>query len=59
MGEQIISDVKDVFIEKLKAKEWMSNAAINLAVEKVHNIGQKIGYPEEVSAAVGICELRR
>lgn len=47
-GDQIVSDIKDQFIEKLKVTEWMEKSVIDLAIRKVHNIVQKIGYPDKV-----------
>ncbi|KAG4034700.1 hypothetical protein MFRU_002g00540 [Monilinia fructicola] len=44
-GDQIVSDIKDMFIEKLKATTWMDSSVIDLGIEKVHKIVQKIGYP--------------
>ncbi|CAL3963260.1 unnamed protein product [Diplocarpon coronariae] len=44
-GDQIVSDIKDAFIEKLKKTEWMDKSVVDLAIEKVHKIIQKIGYP--------------
>ncbi|QSZ29633.1 hypothetical protein DSL72_004149 [Monilinia vaccinii-corymbosi] len=44
-GNQIVSDIKDMFIEKLKATTWMDSSVIDLGIEKVHKIVQKIGYP--------------
>ncbi|KAJ9629139.1 hypothetical protein H2204_008928 [Knufia peltigerae] len=46
-GDQIVSDIKDQFIEKLKVTEWMEQEVIDLAINKVHNIVQKIGYPDK------------
>ncbi|KIW32984.1 uncharacterized protein PV07_04489 [Cladophialophora immunda] len=46
-GDQIVSDIKDQFIEKLKVTEWMEKEVIELAISKVHNIVQKIGYPDK------------
>lgn len=43
-----MSDIKDTFIEKLKATEWMDEKVVDLAIEKVHKIVQKIGYPTKV-----------
>jgi len=45
VGDQIVSDIKDMFIEKLKVTKWMDNEVIDLAIDKVHKIVQKIGYP--------------
>ncbi|CZT52630.1 related to endothelin-converting enzyme 1 [Rhynchosporium secalis] len=44
-GDQIVSDIKETFIEKLQKTDWMDNSVAQLAIEKVHNIVQKIGYP--------------
>ncbi|KAL8826961.1 MAG: hypothetical protein Q9170_007205 [Blastenia crenularia] len=44
-GDQIIYDIKDQFIRKLSVAEWMSKDVREVAVEKVHRIVQKIGYP--------------
>lgn len=44
-GDQIIYDIKDQFIEKLRIATWMSQDVRDVAVEKVHRIVQKIGYP--------------
>lgn len=46
-GDLIISDIKDIFVKKLKATEWMDDETTEKAIEKVHNIVQKIGYPTE------------
>ncbi|KAL6249560.1 hypothetical protein RBB50_003413 [Rhinocladiella similis] len=46
-GDQIVSDIKDQFIEKLKVTDWMEKEVIDLAINKVHNIVQKIGYPDK------------
>lgn len=47
-GDQIVSDIKERFIEKLKAATWMDKDVVQLAIEKVHKIVQKIGYPTKV-----------
>lgn len=44
-GDLIVSDIKDQFAQKLTATEWMEKSIISKAIEKVHNIVQKIGYP--------------
>lgn len=57
-GDQIVSDIKDQFIEKLKVTEWMEDSVKDLAIQKVHNIVQKIGYPDKVSdIATSLCCL--
>jgi endothelin-converting enzyme len=47
-GNQIIYDIKDSFIETLKVTKWMDKSVIKLAIDKVHQIVQKIGYPTKV-----------
>lgn len=47
-GDQIVSEIKYQFIEKLKVTEWMEDEVVKLAIDKVHNIIQKIGFPTEV-----------
>ncbi|KAF2671746.1 endothelin-converting enzyme [Microthyrium microscopicum] len=46
-GDTIVSDIKDQFVEVLKKTPWMDDKVIDLAIRKVHNIVQKIGYPTE------------
>jgi endothelin-converting enzyme len=48
-GDQIVSDIKDQFIEKLKVTTWMDKSVVKLAIDKVHKIVQKIGYPTKVN----------
>jgi endothelin-converting enzyme len=48
-GDRIVSDIKTEFIEKLKKTEWMEKEVQDLGIDKVHNIVQKIGYPDKVS----------
>jgi endothelin-converting enzyme len=44
-GDTIITDIKTEFSKKLEAADWMDDGTTKKAVEKVHNIVQKIGYP--------------
>lgn len=44
-GDTIITDIKTEFAKKLNAADWMDDDTTKKAVEKVHNIVQKIGYP--------------
>ena len=44
-GDRIVSDIKTLFAEKLTKSEWMEKSVVKLAIDKVHNIIQKIGYP--------------
>jgi predicted metalloendopeptidase len=48
MGDQIVSDIRNTFVTKLESTNWMEKAVKELAVEKVHKISQKIGYPTKV-----------
>ena len=48
-GDQMVTDIKTEFIKKLKQTKWMEKSVQNLAIDKVHNIIQKIGYPTNVS----------
>jgi endothelin-converting enzyme len=48
LGDQIVSDIKVEFIKKLNKTTWMDKSVIELAIEKVHQIVQKIGYPTKV-----------
>jgi endothelin-converting enzyme len=54
-GDQIVSDIKGQFIERLKVTEWMDQEVIDLAIDKVHNIVQKIGYPDKVRRTSEVC----
>ncbi|KAK9462391.1 uncharacterized protein V1516DRAFT_670143 [Lipomyces oligophaga] len=45
-GEAIIINIKQAFIEKLNKLPWMDVQTKSVATEKVHNIVQKIGYPD-------------
>ncbi|KAI1107291.1 endothelin-converting enzyme 1 [Jackrogersella minutella] len=44
-GDQIIMDIKHQFISKLGGLSWMDDSVKKLAVNKVNNIDQKIGFP--------------
>ena len=51
-----MSDIKEMFIEKLKVTTWMDKSVVDLAVEKVYKIVQKIGYPTKVrTLSLGSC----
>ncbi|KAK9239731.1 hypothetical protein V1525DRAFT_16115 [Lipomyces kononenkoae] len=47
MGEEIINGIKDAFVEKLNILPWMDIRTKGVAIDKVHNIVQKIGYPDQ------------
>lgn len=44
-GDQIVSDIKDSFTTILDNSEWMTRNVRDRAINKVHAINQKIGYP--------------
>ncbi|KAK6955600.1 hypothetical protein Daesc_003242 [Daldinia eschscholtzii] len=44
-GDEIILDIKKQFISKLNDLSWMDDSVKKLAVNKVNNIDQKIGFP--------------
>jgi endothelin-converting enzyme len=45
LGDQIILDIKQRFVNILHQTSWMSPEVRKLSIEKVDNIVQKIGYP--------------
>lgn len=47
LGNQVILDIKDVFSGRIDTADWMDQDAQKVAKEKVKNIVQKIGYPEQ------------
>lgn len=49
LGDQIISDIKSQFIKTVKTLDWMDDEVKKVAITKVNNIEQKIGYPTKVS----------
>jgi endothelin-converting enzyme len=57
-GDTIIKDIKSEFVRKLKATEWMDDETTGRAVNKVHNIIQKIGYPTSSPDITNPEELR-
>ncbi|ODQ76398.1 hypothetical protein LIPSTDRAFT_46869 [Lipomyces starkeyi NRRL Y-11557] len=47
MGEDIINGIKGAFVEKLNVLPWMDVRTKGVAIDKVHNLVQKIGYPDQ------------
>lgn len=47
LGDRIIMDIKSQFTYTLNHLDWISDDVRKLATEKVHNIAQKIGYPDK------------
>lgn len=43
--EEMITDVKAAFSENLKTLDWLDSATLDLAMEKVQVMGQKVGAP--------------
>jgi endothelin-converting enzyme len=46
-GDRIIYDIKDQFARRLRELTWFDKEATELAIQKVYNIDQKIGYPDK------------
>lgn len=46
-GDRIVSDIKASFIQILKKTPWMDPGVVELAIAKVQQIVQKIGYPSK------------
>lgn len=59
LGDQIIHDIKDEFIIKLKHSEWMTKSVRKLAIDKVNLIRQKIGYPTTSPDITNAGELQK
>ncbi|EAW09811.1 M13 family metallopeptidase [Aspergillus clavatus NRRL 1] len=45
LGDQVVSDIKERFVNILHQTTWMSPEVRKLSIQKVGNIVQKIGYP--------------
>lgn len=56
-GDTIIKDIKTEFAKKLKATDWMDQKTTDRAINKVHNIIQKIGYPPSSPNVTNATEL--
>lgn len=59
LGDQIIHDIKDQFIVKLRHSEWMTKTVQELAIDKVNIIRQKIGYPTKSPDITDAGELQK
>ncbi|PHH54854.1 Endothelin-converting enzyme 2, partial [Ceratocystis fimbriata CBS 114723] len=44
MTEEMVANLKEVYTERLKAAEWMDSDSADLAIKKLYNMRQKIGY---------------
>lgn len=58
LGDQIIHDIKDQFIVKLRHSDWMTKTVQRLAIDKVNIIRQKIGYPTKSPDITNVGELQ-
>jgi predicted metalloendopeptidase len=47
--EQIISNIKDVFVRRLKSLEWMDISVTKEAMDKILEVLPTVGYPPLVS----------
>lgn len=45
--EQMVSDVKDTFRDRVLQLDWMSSETKELTLQKLDNISFKMGYPEQ------------
>lgn len=52
LGDQIVSDIRQQFIARVKTLEWMDDETKKVAIDKATSIIQKIGYPTAVSLLV-------
>ncbi|CAI4212311.1 unnamed protein product [Parascedosporium putredinis] len=57
-GDTIIKDIKTEFVKKLNTIEWMDDETTKKAIDKVHNIIQKIGYPTDSPDILNPSKLR-
>jgi putative endopeptidase len=48
-AEQMMGNIKDAFIQRLKTLEWMDIGVVDKAIEKAQKARPKIGYPPLVS----------
>jgi endothelin-converting enzyme len=44
-GNQIVLDIKNQYVKLLTDSDWMDKSVVKEAIDKVHNINQKIGFP--------------
>jgi len=47
ISNQIVADVREVYIQKFKTVPWMDESTRTKAIEKIDLLEQKIGYPTE------------
>ncbi|EAW21324.1 M13 family metallopeptidase [Aspergillus fischeri NRRL 181] len=59
LGDQIILDIKQRFVNILHQSSWMSPEVRKLSIEKVDNIVQKIGYPTKSPNLMDPADIER
>ncbi|PKX88500.1 M13 family metallopeptidase [Aspergillus novofumigatus IBT 16806] len=59
LGDQIILDIKQRFVNILHQTSWMSPEVRKLSIEKVDNIVQKIGYPTKSPNVMDPADIER
>ncbi|KAL1896989.1 hypothetical protein Cpir12675_002570 [Ceratocystis pirilliformis] len=45
LAKEMVANLKNVYVEKLKTTEWMDEYSTERAIKKVLNMKEKIGYP--------------
>ncbi|KAL1887446.1 hypothetical protein Cpir12675_006541 [Ceratocystis pirilliformis] len=45
LAKEIVANLKNVYVEKLKTSQWMDEYSTERAIKKVLNMKEKIGYP--------------
>ncbi|KAK1752600.1 hypothetical protein QBC47DRAFT_463152 [Echria macrotheca] len=56
LGAQVVSDIKNQFIEKLKRSAWMDAETAAKAIEKMGHLSAYIGYPSRGQSPVDITD---
>jgi len=46
-AEELVEDIKSIFLERLKSVKWMSSSTKEKALKKFSMLSVKIGYPEK------------
>ncbi|KAK9471831.1 uncharacterized protein V1510DRAFT_419133 [Dipodascopsis tothii] len=59
LGNTIIYGIKAAFVNKLRTLEWMDPATRAVAIKKVNQLVQKVGYPEESPNILSSADLAK
>lgn len=59
LGDQVVADIMERFKLTLTETAWMSPKVRELAIEKVKNIDQKIGYPTKSPNVLDAAEVNK